>query len=137
MKRRETELRALVGEWVRKAEQDLAGAECLASAGSGLRELVAFHAQQAAEKYLKALLVWYQIEFPKTHDIEKLLYLVRIVEPQIADSVAEAAWLTPFGVETRYPSDFPQTLAGDEQRAVELAGRVREAVMTVLNLAGL
>jgi hypothetical protein len=44
----------------------------------------------------------------------------------------QAKWLTPFGVEIRYPGDFPETLAGDEVLAVELAGRVKEAVMAVV-----
>ena len=91
-----------------------------------------FHAQQAVEKYLKALLVRHQIEFPKTHDIEKLLRLLRTAHPELADSLLEAKWLTPFGAEIRHPGDFPETLPGDENRAVALAGRVRGAVMTVL-----
>jgi len=91
-----------------------------------------FHAQQAVEKYLKALLVRQQIEFPKTHDIEKLLRLLRTVYPELADSLLDAKWLTPCGVEIRYPGDFPETLPGDENRAVELAGRARDAVMALL-----
>jgi len=47
--------------------------------------------------------------------------------PDIVDSLLDAKWLTPFGVEIRYPGDFPETLPGDESRAVELAGRAREA----------
>jgi len=132
MKPPEAELQALVGDWVRKAAQDFAGAERLAAGGSEFRELVVFHAQQAVEKYLKALLVRRQIEFPKTHDIEKLVRLLRTVHPEIADSLLEAKWLTPFGVEIRYPADFPETLPGDENRAIELAGRAREAVMALL-----
>ena len=132
MKPPEAELQALVGDWVRKAAQDFAGAERLATEGSEFRELVVFHAQQAVEKYLKALLVRHQIEFPKTHDIEKLLRLLQPVHAEVSDSLLEAKWLTPFGVEIRYPGDFPETLPGDENRAVEIAGRVREAVMALL-----
>jgi hypothetical protein len=39
-------------------------------------EAVAVHSQQAVQKALKALLVWYQVEFPKTHDIKRLLDLL-------------------------------------------------------------
>ena len=132
MKPPEAELRALVGEWVRKAAQDLAGAERLAAEGGGLRELVVFHAQQAAEKYLKALLLRWRIEFPRTHDLDTLLYLLRSVRPDLAGGLSDVVWLTPFGVEIRYPSDFPQTLPGDEARALELAQRVRTAAIAVL-----
>jgi len=43
-------------------------------------ENVGFHAQQAAEKFIKAFLVRHQIEFPKTHDIGLLRQLVARVE---------------------------------------------------------
>jgi len=102
----EAELKALVGEWVKKAAQDFAGAERLAAEGSEFKELVVFHAQQAVEKYLKALLVLHQIEFPKTHDIEKLLRLLDTVQPEIVEPLLDAKWLTPFGVEVRYPGDW-------------------------------
>jgi HEPN domain-containing protein len=60
--------RELAGEWLGKADVDLSAASVLLSVGE-LYEVVAFHAQQAAEKALKALLVARQVEFTKTHDI--------------------------------------------------------------------
>jgi HEPN domain-containing protein len=69
MKPPEDALRSLVRQWLEKAARDLDAAERLSTEGGRLREIVAFHCQQAAEKYLKALLVRNQIEFPKTHDI--------------------------------------------------------------------
>ncbi len=50
------------------------------------------------------------------------------VQPEIVEPLLDAKWLTPFGVEVRYPGDFPETLPGDEKRAVELAGRVRRVL---------
>jgi HEPN domain-containing protein len=88
---------------------------------------VGFHCQQAAEKYLKALLIRHQIEPPKSHDIERLLTAVRIVASDAVDALGEAAWLMPFGVEMRYPGDLPEPLPDDGDRALEparLAGRV-------------
>lgn len=61
--------RKLFAEWIRKADDDFRVAELLANEGSGLTGPIAFHAQQAVEKYLKAFLTWHQIGFPKTHDI--------------------------------------------------------------------
>lgn len=63
----------LVRQWMQRADQDLAAAEILLRDASGVRPVIAFHAQQAAEKYLKAILVWHQVYFPKTHDIGKVL----------------------------------------------------------------
>jgi HEPN domain-containing protein len=95
--------------------------------------MVVFHAQQAVEKYLKALLTRHQTEFPKTHVIRHLLLLLQPVEPALANALEDANWLSPFGVDIRYPADFPETLPGDEARALELARRVKNAVTAALH----
>ena len=93
-----------------------------------IRESIAFHCQQTAEKYLKAFLVWRHMEFPKTHSIGRLLDLASAVAPELAASLADAVSLTPFGVEIRYPGDLPELLPGEERTAFHLAKRSREAV---------
>jgi HEPN domain-containing protein len=98
-----------------------------------LREIIAFHCQQAAEKYLKALLTRCQIDFPKTHNIRDLLQLAAQVNPDSMQQLLGAHWLTPFGVDTRYPGDFPEVLPGDEAKAVALAVQVKEAVVPLLS----
>ena len=67
MKPPEAALRQLVRQWFDKATADFEAAEQLSTQGGRFREIVAFHCQQAVEKYLKALLVQRQVEFPKTH----------------------------------------------------------------------
>jgi len=133
----EEEIRRLVAEWIKKAHLDLSTTVRL-STEPEFRDIVVFHAQQAVEKYLKALLTRHQTEFPKTHVIRRLLLLLRPVEPALADALEDANWLSPFGVDIRYPADFPETLPGDEARALELARRVKNAVMAGLDpyLAG-
>ena len=103
-----------------------------------IRESVAFHCQQAAEKYLKASLVWRQVEFPKTHSIGQLLDLVSAVTQELAAVLADTVSLTPFGADIRYPGDFPELLPGQEQTLFELARRTRETIMAQLDqcLAG-
>jgi hypothetical protein len=63
-------------KWVRKAEEDWSGARKLADQKSPLRDLACFHSQQAAEKYLKALLQEAGAVVPKTHDLKDLLDLL-------------------------------------------------------------
>jgi HEPN domain-containing protein len=96
------------------------------------RDIVAFHPQQAAEKYLKALLTKRQLEFPKTHEIRRLPELLNESDHEVVEALPDAKWLDPFGVEIRYPSDRPETLAGDEKRALKLAERTRAAVSKAL-----
>ena len=132
MKLPETALRELVLQWLEKAAADFGAAEQLRAQSGRFREIIAFHCQQAAEKYLKALLVRHQIEFPKTHDIAKLLDRLATVNPSIAESLRDADVLTPFGVEVRYPSEAPEVLAGGETEAIDVARHVGDAVMIAL-----
>lgn len=61
----------IVRQWLARAEQDMKASEALLAAEPPFLYPSCFHAQQASEKYLKALLTWHQIEFPKTHAIEQ------------------------------------------------------------------
>jgi HEPN domain-containing protein len=114
------EVARLAGEWLRKAQLDQLAVEKL-QGDAALRDIAVFHAQQAVEKYLKALLTWRQVEFPRTHEIRRLLDLLRPSDPGVSEDLLELRWLDPFGVEIRYPGDGPETLPGDEVKALELA----------------
>jgi HEPN domain-containing protein len=122
----------LLREWIGKADADLEVARRMAAEAADnlrIREIVGFHCQQAAEKYLKALLTRCQIEFPKTHDIKTLLQLAG--DP-VADSLSGARWLTPFGVEIRYPGDTAEMLPGDESKTIEIASQGKQVVLAIL-----
>ena len=121
--------REIVRQWLAKAEQDITSAEALLSQDPPLLYPSCFHAQQAAEKYLKALPTWHQIEFPKTHAIEQLLDLVKDAESETASSVRGAVALTPYGVDIRYPGDQPEPNRQEAREAVELARKVRDAIL--------
>ena len=131
MRSLEVIIESLMMPWIDKAEADLGVANILA-AQSAFREAVGFHCQQAAEKYIKALLTHLQIEFRKTHDLEELLGLVATAIEPLPITAADANWLTKFGVELRYPSDIPAMLPGDERRALDIASRVRDAVLAIV-----
>lgn len=112
-------------EWLRKADTDFKTAQHLYQGGPDFAEGSAFHSQQAAEKYLKAFLVWHQIEFHKTHDIAALLKLAGKVEDKIPEILRDAVTLNPYGVDYRYPGDYPEVRRGDAERALHLADLVR------------
>ncbi len=129
MKPPEVVKRGFVRQWLRRGHADLAAARHLLSGGADLSYSAAFHAQQAAEKFLKAALVWHQVEFPKTHDIDRLVELVHTADPSLAALTRQAAALTPYGVEARYPGDLPQPDREEAREALTLAEGVREAVL--------
>jgi HEPN domain-containing protein len=133
MKLPDDPLLSLVRQWTAKAEIDYQTAERLLRDEDPIRESVAFHCQQAAEKYLKAFLVLRQIEFPKTHSIAQPLDLVASVDVVLAESLTDTVALTPFGVQIRYPGDFPELFRGQERTLFDLANRTREAISIELN----
>jgi HEPN domain-containing protein len=92
-------------EWIRRARSDLALAQARPE-GVYLEDLC-FHAQQAAEKAVKAMLIQHGIPFPYIHDLAALLTLLENATGDLPDSVRQAERLTPFAVEKRYPGAAP------------------------------
>lgn len=91
-------------QWLRKADGDLRVAEKLADAPEDY-DAVAFHCQQAAEKYLKARLAVTGEIPPRTHNLLQLLTKLNNIEVFSNDEIEMAKLLTPFGVAIRYPGE--------------------------------
>jgi len=97
----------LVEEWISKAEEDFRSMEELYRISvSEFANTICFHAQQCAEKYLKALLTKYGIEPPWIHTLEALLDLLTEKNPALEENRSMLAQLTPYGTEYRYPGKF-------------------------------
>ena len=89
---------------------------------------ICFHSQQAVEKFLKAFLIYHNIDFPRTHDLDFLLIECKKINSKIFD--IDLGSLTDFGVSIRYPDDFylPDKKETFFFRAVAL--KVKEIVET-------
>ena len=116
----------LVRGRLRKAESDLASAGLCLSAGEAF-DTVCFHAQQAAEKCIKAYLTAHDIDFPFIHNLEKLIELCAQVDPSFMTIKTLAQELTPYAVELRYDDEFWPS--GDTARqALDAATTIRDFV---------
>ena len=135
MKQPENAKKQIVNEWVGKANADMALAEHLLSDETAFPSAIAFHCQQAAEKYLKALLAWRDVEFPKTHELANLIKLIETNDAKLAASLLDVIVLTPYGVELRHPGDRPDATPDEAREAVELARQVRDAILPLLPTA--
>lgn len=114
--------------WVEKAEEDLLVAERLLSpAESCPFSTICFHAQQSAEKYVKALLVSLSIPFPKVHDIGELLELAP-ASIEIPLSTEEQEQLTFYATTARYPGEYEPISRGEAEEMVVAAKKLRDAV---------
>ena len=116
-------------EFIEKADNDLFSARTLIEAEGGPTDTPAFHAQQAAEKGLKAILTAHQIDAPYTHDLEELLDLVpedTVAHERLTLLREELGAISEYGVRIRYPrAEVPSR--EEARRAVELAERVMQA----------
>ena len=99
-------MKPVTEEWVEKADGDFrtAGRELRARKLPNF-DAACFHAQQCAEKYLKARLQESGIPFAKTHNLTVLLDSVLAVEPLWEEFRPMLARLNAFGVEFRYPGE--------------------------------
>ena len=127
-----TETPASVSAWLGKAEHDLAGAEKLAQGGDPYWDLVVFHAQQAVEKFFKALLVVNGERPPKTHDLVKLLDLAAEFAPQLDVFRADCEFLSPLALMSRYPGYDLASPETDGTRSLDIARRVKSAVRPLI-----
>jgi HEPN domain-containing protein len=132
----DSEVLKKVIQWLEYADEDLKLARHGLTLTSGVPyRLIAYHAQQCAEKYLKAFLVYHEIDFPYTHNIGRLMELCA-EKGDWARDLPEADELTPFAITARYPSEQEAVTREESLRAIEIALKVRETIRKALEREG-
>jgi HEPN domain-containing protein len=97
-------MKPLTVEWVEKAEGDYATARReIAVQQMPNYDAVCFHAQQTAEKYLKAFLQEQGVAPPRTHSLIELLDECSTLDHRFATLRPAAAILNPYAISARYP----------------------------------
>ncbi|MHB8766986.1 MAG: HEPN domain-containing protein [Deferrisomatales bacterium] len=125
-----------VQEWVRHADEDLRLARYALTMASGCPyRLIAYHAQQCAEKCLKAFLVHAGVDFPYTHSISRLIELCGPLA-EWPETIRDAEELTPFALTARYPGPHAEVTRDEAIRATGIAANVRAAIIGVLSDRG-
>lgn len=90
-------------EWCRFAEMDLMSAEYLLKMQPVPIEIICYHCQQSAEKYLKGYLILHGMNPPKVHDLNQLQKLCSNISDSFSDITDQCSDLTAYGVQPRYP----------------------------------
>ncbi|PYP87613.1 MAG: DNA-binding protein [Blastocatellia bacterium AA13] len=126
-------MKPITREWIDKAEADWNSAGLLFRSRkypdySGS----CFHAQQSAEKYLKAKLVEADIYFSKTHNLIALLTLVLTIEPSWSLLQPQLRALNAYAIEYRYPGNT--AVRDDARDAIIACNVVRATVRRALGL---
>ncbi|MEA3342478.1 MAG: HEPN domain-containing protein [Chloroflexota bacterium] len=86
---------ALVRDWLVKAQRDLSSARKLATEPDPYLDTAVYHCQQAAEKAVKGLLVFYGQRFKKVHNVQFLITQALPFAPELAEQLEAAERLTP------------------------------------------
>lgn len=117
-----------VQAWMAKAEEDRLCIRNNLAAAKVPWSVVCFHAQQGAEKYLKAFLVARAVSPERTHDLEYLLGECMRHDPSLASLLDDCQALSAFAVDSRYPDVLPDEDEQIGRQAVAMCDRICDEV---------
>ena len=118
--------------WLRKADHDLLNIENNLAAKEIPWDTVCFHAQQVAEKVLKAFLIYHGCSLSKTHDLIALLAQCVNIDRTLSDLEADCRTLTSYGVTARYPDDLFEPGETDGRELVSTTRQLRARILALL-----
>jgi len=114
-----------IRRWLMRAEHDLLTARTMLDVPDVPTDVVCYHSQQCMEKALKAWLVYAEIDFPKTHNLRRLLSLCTKKNEEFLKLDNFAIALTDYAAETRYVDDWREI---PMQEAIDAAERAKMAL---------
>ena len=126
----------LAKQWLEKADHDLVTARAVLAIADGPTDTPCFHAQQAVEKALKALLTARGVRFERVHDLLAHLDAVAAHVPTLKPYRERIAGLAGYAVEVRYPGDSVEPSRDDAMAAVVVAEEVVRAIAATVPIAG-
>jgi HEPN domain-containing protein len=119
--------------WIQRAKSSLAIAKTKTDENIFYEDLC-FQAQQAVEKALKGLLIFYNVEPEKTHNVVSLIKeLSKFVD--IPEEIDETAVLNDYAVQTRYPGGYTPVEAAEYNSAIITAEKCIEWVEKKINVS--
>ncbi len=119
-------------EWFEIAENDINSAEFLQQMHPVPNEIICYHCQQSAEKFLKGFLAINGEEILKTHDLVLLNNLCIKYKTEFSEISEDCLMLTDFGVNVRYPFHLDITEA-DMKIAIKRANKIKAFVLKIIN----
>lgn len=122
----------IANEWFEYAESDLKTAIYLLGMKPRPNEIICYHCQQSAEKFLKGYLVFEGNPIKKTHDLQFLCKRASLMNPKMNDIENECIELTDYSVEARYPFHIDID-AVDVDRAIQSANRIKKVILLIVN----
>ncbi len=123
-----------IQNWLFRAREDIAVMNRLSDSEIEFyTSTICFHAQQSVEKYLKTFLIYHDIDFPRTHDVDFLLMECQKIDDTNFDLNLKS--LTEFGVSVRYPDDFYIPSVKETKEYLEIALTVKSIVESLIPIS--
>ncbi|KHE93558.1 MAG: HEPN domain-containing protein [Candidatus Scalindua rubra] len=123
----------IANEWFKIAEADLSSAEFLQNMQSMPTEIICYHCQQSAEKYLKGFLALNSEEIKRTHDLVTLSKECRKYDEDFETIEEDCLMLTDYGVNIRYP--FPLDINESDMKVdIKSAHNIKNYVLAKANI---
>lgn len=122
----------VVKEWQEYAEMDLASARYLLNMRPAPLEIIAYHCQQCAEKYIKSYLVYKDREVQKIHDLVKLCKQCAEFEKEFLTIEHKCAVLFPYATDTRYPGQKIDLTDTEIELAFKYVDDIKEFVLNMI-----
>ena len=128
----------IVKEWLAKADDDSNFAKITLAEDNKYYSQICFHFQQAAEKYLKAFIVAYDLEFEKIHNLIALLKICGKKDASLLSLMEQCELLNTAYIDTRYPVHWPTDYSKDKALKMQDAtGEVAQVVKESLAKGGI
>ena len=118
-------------EWLNRAEDNLSSAGFLLNKWPVPMEIICFLCQQCAEMSLKGVLAEYDIEPPKTHNLERLCEMCSNLDGRFAEWNEICKRLAPYASSSRYPNG-PEVTKEKMNYALEKSRQIFNFVQSVL-----
>ena len=118
------DLKIVIKRWINFANDDLKSAVNILAMEPPITRNVCFHAQQCAEKSLKAYLVFRDYHVEKTHDLPRILKMCVQYDESFLILKNHAEELTEYAVRTRYPNDMREIPVNEAEEAIKKAEEV-------------
>jgi len=118
-------------EWIERAKSSLELAQTKIINHIYYEDLC-YQSQQSVEKALKGLLIYYGIDPEFTHNVELLLKKLKKFT-EIPENIEDAALLTDYAVQTRYPGEYDRVTKEEYERSIEIAKDCLDWVESKIN----
>jgi HEPN domain-containing protein len=123
-------------EWIEKADHDLGSAKLIYLHLPEYFDTIAFHCQQATEKYIKAMLLFFEVGFDRTHN---LIFLLELLSQKLdikEEFYDKAILLNGFSVQIRYP-DHKIYLSKEElEVSINISQEFRDFALKTIGIKG-